>query len=118
MRFVLDIPGPYMLEFSSSTARDRFRTAKENPIPVATGLIFAGIPYAVGAGIAIFAPPPLKPIGVSMLVPGPTDPVLFALGYSVGQEFEDDIIEFVNHGIPTIPSVRDVDHLDFRHYYM
>ncbi len=118
MRFVVDIPGPYMLEFSSDTAKDRFRTAYENPIPVATGLVFAGIPYAVGAAISVFAPPPLKPIGVSMLVPGPTDPILFALGYSVGQNLEEDIAEVVTHGIPSIPSFRDVDMFDHRHFHM
>ncbi len=118
MRFVIDIPGPYMLEFSTDTAKDRFRTAKENPIPVATGLIFAGAPYAVGAAITLFAPPPLKPIGASMLIPGPTDPILFALGYSVGQQIEGGVVEVLNHGIPTIPSVRDVDIFDTSNFYM
>ena len=87
--FRFDLPGPYTFEWTVGTAKKRGRHAREHPIPVMTGLAFAAVPYAVGAGIVIFAPPWWKPVGASMLVPGPSDPILFALGYSVGLTIED-----------------------------
>ena len=58
-----------------------------NPIPVAVGTAFVVTPYVVGAAIVVFGPPPLKPVGASMLIPGPSDPILFAMGYYIGEQF-------------------------------
>ena len=108
-KVTLDIPGPYKLEWSSQTARERGRKTLQNPIPVATGLAFAGAPYVAGAAIVYFGPAPLKPVGASMLVPGPSDPILFAMGYQAGKEIEDDLyaavpelISEVREGFPQV----------------
>ena len=89
-RFVFDIPGPYSFEWSWDIAEERVTHVKEHPIPFLTGVAFVATPYAIGAGIAAFAPPPLKPIGLLMMVPNPiADPLYFSVGYSVGLKIED-----------------------------
>ncbi len=89
-RVLIDIPGPYSLEWSWKTAEERVTHVKEHPIPVATGVAFVATPYVVGAGIVAFAPPPFKVIGAAMLVPNPVaDVAYFGLGYSVGLKIED-----------------------------
>jgi hypothetical protein len=90
--FRFDLPGPYTLEWTLGTARERITRGillrHPEPIPLLTGLAFAATPYVVGAAIVAFAPPWYKPIGLSMMVPGPSDPLLFAAGFAVGQEIE------------------------------
>lgn len=91
--FLIDLPGPMSLEWTLGTARKRVGKIEhaitvERPIPVLTGLAFVAAPYAAGAAIVAFAPPWIKPIGLSMMVPGPSDPLLFAAGYAVGEEIE------------------------------
>lgn len=92
---VWDIPGPYKLEWSRETARDRIsrrRQISSQVIPVATAVAFVATPYLVGATIVAIAPPPFKPIGVAMLVPNPlADAIYFGIGYSVGQDIQDEI---------------------------
>ena len=111
-----DMPGPYTLEWSSKRGRRRIDQAGRNPIPIATGLAFAGAPYAIGAAIVYFGPAPMKPLGASMLVPGPTDPILFAMGYRVGDDIDDDIRQVVSEFIrPQMPSSWELDH---RHFHM
>ncbi len=61
----------------------------EHPVPFVTAMTFVAVPYVVGGMIVVLAPPPWKPVGVSMMVPGPSDPLLFAAGYSVGMQIED-----------------------------
>lgn len=60
----------------------------DEPLPMIMGTAFLLAPYAVGAGVFIFAPPPFKPVGLAMMVPGPSDPVMFALGYEFGEYLE------------------------------
>lgn len=94
---VWDIPGPYKLEWSKQTARDRIsrrRDIARQAVPVGTGIAFVATPYLVGAAIVAFAPPPFKPLGVAMLVPSPMDAVYFGIGYSVGQEIQDEIPDY------------------------
>ncbi len=87
---LVDIPGPYSLEWTWETAEERVTHVKEHPIAVATGITFVATPYIVGASIVAFAPPPFKPIGLAMLFPNPVaDAAYFALGYSVGLKIED-----------------------------
>ncbi len=88
--YEVDIPGPYILQWSRQTGRDRIRHARERPIPVATGLLFAAAPYAVGAGLVAFAPhPAAKVAGASMMVPtGVGEVFWFTVGYGVGTQVE------------------------------
>ena len=62
-------------------------------IPIATGLALAGAYDAVGLAIVVFAPPPLKPIGVIMLAPGPSELILFGIGYYIGDQFVQTYLE-------------------------
>lgn len=88
--FSIDVPGPYRLEWRVKHARDRVRHVKEHPIPVVTGVAFVAAPYVVGASFVAFGPPPLKAVGVAMLVPNPiADVAYFAAGYAVGESIED-----------------------------
>ena len=66
---------------------DEFSPEPEDLIPFAVGTTFVAIPYVVGGAIVLFAPPPMKPIGMAMLVPSPMDAVYFAAGYYVGEQF-------------------------------
>ncbi len=90
--FRFDLPGPMTLEWTLGTARERTTRGillrHPEPIPLMTGLAFAAAPYVAGAAIVVFAPPWYKPVGLSMMVPGPSDPLLFAAGFAVGQEIE------------------------------
>ncbi len=60
-----------------------------SPIPIIFGTAAVAAPYVAGVAIVAFAPPWWKPIGASMLVPGPTDPLFFAAGYEFGEHVED-----------------------------
>ena len=116
----VDIPGPNKLEFSSVTARSRLKRAAKDPIPIAMGVAFAGIPYVIGAAIVYFGPAPMKPVGMSMLVPGPSDPILFAMGYKVGERISDPIESTARRAIReaiTLPQIHGFD-FDYRHLYM
>ena len=114
--FTIDIPGPNKLEFSSVTARSRMRKAAKNPIPITTGLVFAGIPYVIGAALVYFGPAPMKPVGATMLVPGPTDPVLFGIGYKFGESIESDIEKGVRDRL-NLQIPRGFE-FDYRHLFM
>ena len=114
--FTIDVPGPNKFEFSSKTARRRVKRGAENPIPVATGLVFAGIPYVIGAAIVYFGPAPMKPVGASMLVPGPSDIPLFYAGYRVGERIEEPLYEGIRERV-SVPKFQGI-RFDPRHYYM
>ena len=98
-RFELDIPGPYKLEWSPETARDRIQRRREisrEAIPVVTGIAAAAAPYVVGATIVAFAPPWWKPVGVSMMVPtGAGEVFWFGVGYYAGTQIESQIPDWM-----------------------
>jgi hypothetical protein len=60
-------------------------------VPVLTGIAFAASYDLAGAAIVAFAPPPWKPIGLAMLAPGPSEAILFGVGYSVGSRIQEEI---------------------------
>ena len=62
----------------------------EPSIPLLFGITAAAAPFVAGAAIVAFAPPWLKPVGASMLVPtGVGEAFWFGVGYGVGQQVED-----------------------------
>ncbi len=97
--FVWDLPGPYSIEWSPKTVRDRVHRKREvtrQAVPVAAGIAAAAAPYVVGATIVAFAPPWWKPIGVSMMVPtGVGEAAWFAAGYHVGSLVEPHIPDWM-----------------------
>jgi len=97
--FRIDIPGSYVLEWRLKHARDRIRHRREvgrEVIPVATGVTFAVAPYIAGAAIVAFAPPWMKPLGVSMMVPtGVGEIFWFGVGYGVGKQFQQHIPDWM-----------------------
>jgi len=91
--FSVDIPG-YTIEWSFATAHDRISRRREivrTGIPIFTGLAAAAAYDIAGLAVVAFAPPPLKPVGLAMIAPGPTEPILFAGGYWFGTQIEDHI---------------------------
>ena len=60
-------------------------------VPVATGVAFAASYDLAGAAIVAFAPPPWKPIGLTMLAPGPSEAILFGVGYAVGKRIQEEV---------------------------
>lgn len=98
--FEFDMPGPYTISWRLSHARDRLQRARgierEEVIPVTTGVLFAAAPYVVGAATVAFAPPWMKPLGVSMMVPtGVGEAFWFGVGYGFGKQFQDQIPDWV-----------------------
>ena len=72
---------------ATSDVRDWF--SPQPSLPVLMGTAAVAVPYVVGAGIILLAPPPWKPIGVSMVIPSPMDAAYFAAGYEFGENLED-----------------------------
>ncbi len=97
--FRWDIPGPYVLEWRVRHARDRIRRRREiarQVIPVGTGVAFAAAPFVAGAAIVAFAPPWMKPLGVSMMVPtGVGEAFWFTVGYGVGMKIQAEIPDWM-----------------------
>ena len=60
-------------------------------IPFVTGFAAAAAYDLAGLAVIWFAPPWLKPIGVAMVAPGPSEAALFALGYYWGYQIKDDV---------------------------
>tara|TARA_Y100001968_G_C19275965_1_gene676740 strand:+ start:131 stop:496 length:366 start_codon:yes stop_codon:yes gene_type:complete len=84
----IDIPGPYIIEWSKRVKAERIRKA----VPVLAGVAAAAAPYAVGAAIVAYAPPPYKPIGVSMMIPtGAGEAFWFAVGYTAADRLQDQV---------------------------
>ena len=82
-------------EWSTETADERLQRFSDEPISIITGLAFAGAYDAVGLGIVLFAPPPWKPIGATMLAPGPSEVILFGIGYELGKRFEERVPDWL-----------------------
>ena len=61
-------------------------------IPVVSGLALAAAYDIAGLAVIAFAPPPFKPIGVAMVAPGPSEAILFGVGYVAGTWFRDSVI--------------------------
>ncbi len=77
-------------EWSTDTARERHQTFKEDPLPVAMGLVFASAPFVVGAVGVAYAPPPYKPVFATMMVPtGIGEMFWFGVGYGFGKQLQD-----------------------------
>ena len=97
--FRVDLPGPYTLEWSPSTARNRVQRRREiarEVIPVATGIAFAAAPFVIGSAIVAFGPPWMKVAGLSMMVPtGVGEVFWFGVGYGVGTQIEQHIPDWM-----------------------
>jgi hypothetical protein len=95
-----DLPGPYSIEWSRSTARNRLQRRREiarEVIPVATGIAFAAAPFVIGSALVAFAPHPgLKMAGASMMIPtGVGEVFWFGVGYGVGTQIEQHIPDWM-----------------------
>jgi len=98
MRFSFAIsPMFFGLDMASDILFPNVRArAEEETIPVLFGVAAVAAPYVAGAALVALAPNPfLKAVGVSMLIPSPTDIGVFYVGYKVGESFQHEIAPWV-----------------------